>query len=399
MSSVPSASPTLEAGDLPLGRDRPDADRHHHRAASGTRRHPDPRVRRTPDHHVEPARRELGSPPSPPLGLDARDPPQGRRAGSAARWASALRRTNGRRNLIVAKPPASRRERILDILLFPVHVAIILTRAVANRFGWKLPGDARKERKAQRERRRLHRARRLRREEKRERARWRPGRQGCRQRQVWLKAKSKGRKQDRGGRRWRAPPAQGPCADRGIGSGRRRTLTFDMASAGSTSVDDYIAAQPEAACGQRSGTVRAASARRYREAEEVISYKIPAYRLPQGVVIWFAGWKGTIRSTPPPSRVVSALKLGICALTRSRRARIRFPCSIRRPAKLIGRIARLRAEEVAANAKGAASGKRWTRILRARQSRFARRKRASRATGGPRKPSRNRSAEFDAETC
>jgi hypothetical protein len=71
----------------------------------------------------------------------------------------ALRRTNGRRNLVVAKPPASHRERILDILLFPVHVAIILTRAVANRYGWKLPGDARKEQKAERERRRLRRVR------------------------------------------------------------------------------------------------------------------------------------------------------------------------------------------------------------------------------------------------
>ena len=78
----------------------------------------------------------------------------------------ALRRTNGRRNLVVAKPPASRRERVLDILLFPVHVAIILTRAVANRFGWKLPGDARKEQKAERGRRRLRRARRLRRKER-----------------------------------------------------------------------------------------------------------------------------------------------------------------------------------------------------------------------------------------
>jgi hypothetical protein len=80
----------------------------------------------------------------------------------------ALRRTNGRRNTAPPKPPASRRERILDILLFPIHVAIILTRAVANRFGWKLPGDARKEREAERERRRLHRARRRRRKAKRE---------------------------------------------------------------------------------------------------------------------------------------------------------------------------------------------------------------------------------------
>jgi hypothetical protein len=78
----------------------------------------------------------------------------------------ALRRTNGRRNLVIAKPPASRKERILDILLFPVHVAIILTRAVANRYGWKLPGDARKERKAERERRRLRRERHRRRNER-----------------------------------------------------------------------------------------------------------------------------------------------------------------------------------------------------------------------------------------
>jgi hypothetical protein len=78
----------------------------------------------------------------------------------------ALRRTNGRRNLVAAKPPASRRERVLDILLFPVHVAIIVTRALANRFGWKLPGDARKERKADRARRRMRRARRLRRKER-----------------------------------------------------------------------------------------------------------------------------------------------------------------------------------------------------------------------------------------
>ena len=74
----------------------------------------------------------------------------------------ALRRTNGRKNTDVVKPPASRKERILDVLLFPVHVAIILTRAVANRIGLKLPGDSRKEREAARARRRLHKGRRRR---------------------------------------------------------------------------------------------------------------------------------------------------------------------------------------------------------------------------------------------
>lgn len=78
----------------------------------------------------------------------------------------ALRRTNGRKNTDVVKPPASRRERILDILLFPVHIAIILTRAVARRLGIKLPGDSRKEREAARARRKLKRQRNKRRKER-----------------------------------------------------------------------------------------------------------------------------------------------------------------------------------------------------------------------------------------
>ncbi len=78
----------------------------------------------------------------------------------------ALRRTNGRKNTDVVKPPASRKERILDILLFPVHVAIILTRTVARRLGFKLPGDSRKEREAARERRRRNRVNRRRRKER-----------------------------------------------------------------------------------------------------------------------------------------------------------------------------------------------------------------------------------------
>jgi hypothetical protein len=78
----------------------------------------------------------------------------------------ALRRTNGRKNTDVVKPPASRRERILDILLFPVHIAIILTRAVARRLGIKLPGDSRKEREAARARKKLRHARDKRRRER-----------------------------------------------------------------------------------------------------------------------------------------------------------------------------------------------------------------------------------------
>jgi len=57
-----------------------------------------------------------------------------------------------------------------------------------------------------------------------------------------------------------------------------------------TSVDQYLATQPEAARAvltQVRGIIRKA----VPGAAEVISYQIPAYKLPGGVVIYFAGWK------------------------------------------------------------------------------------------------------------
>lgn len=46
---------------------------------------------------------------------------------------TALRRTNGRPDYFPPKPPASRRERVLDVLLFPVHVGLIISRALVQR--------------------------------------------------------------------------------------------------------------------------------------------------------------------------------------------------------------------------------------------------------------------------
>ena len=56
------------------------------------------------------------------------------------------------------------------------------------------------------------------------------------------------------------------------------------------SVDEYIASQPEAAQGVL-GRVRSAIREAVSGAEEVISYKIPAYMLHGGPVLYFAGWK------------------------------------------------------------------------------------------------------------
>jgi len=63
-----------------------------------------------------------------------------------------------------------------------------------------------------------------------------------------------------------------------------------MTKSNFSTVDEYIAAQPEAVqpileCVRR--TIRKALPR----AEEVISYKMPAYKLHGGIVLYFAGWK------------------------------------------------------------------------------------------------------------
>ncbi len=70
------------------------------------------------------------------------------------------------------------------------------------------------------------------------------------------------------------------------------------------SVDDYIAWQPASAQTvlQR---VRAAIRRAVPQAEEVISYNMPAYKLHGEVVICFAGWKNHYalsQPAPPWSR-------------------------------------------------------------------------------------------------
>jgi uncharacterized protein YdhG (YjbR/CyaY superfamily) len=59
------------------------------------------------------------------------------------------------------------------------------------------------------------------------------------------------------------------------------------------SVDDYIAAQPAAAQATLK-RVRSIIRRSLRGADEVISYKIPAYKLAGRPVIYFAGWMGTL---------------------------------------------------------------------------------------------------------
>jgi|SRR5580698_8747739 uncharacterized protein YdhG (YjbR/CyaY superfamily) len=125
------------------------------------------------------------------------------------------------------------------------------------------------------------------------------------------------------------------------------------AKTGFKSVDEYIASQPDAT--QRVlKRVRNAIRKAVPGAEEVISYKIPAYRFHGGPVLYLAGWKQHYSLYPASGTLVAALKDDLAPYQVSK-GTIRFPLSEPVPVKLIERIAKFRAKEVVAreNAKAA----------------------------------------------
>ena len=118
-----------------------------------------------------------------------------------------------------------------------------------------------------------------------------------------------------------------------------------MAKADFKSVDEYIASQPAAVQGIL-GRVRSAIREALPGAEEVISYQIPAYKLRGGRVLFFAGWKQHYSLYPAGERLVAAFRDELASYEVSK-GTIRFPLSQPVPVKLIGRIAKFRAKEVA----------------------------------------------------
>ena len=118
-----------------------------------------------------------------------------------------------------------------------------------------------------------------------------------------------------------------------------------MAKTDFKSVDEYIASQPEAVQGVLE-RVRSTIRKAVPQAEEVISYKIPAYKLQGGPVLYFAGWKQHFSLYPVTANVVAAFKDEIAPYL-VKKATLRFPLAQPVPVKLIGRIAKFRAKEVA----------------------------------------------------
>jgi uncharacterized protein YdhG (YjbR/CyaY superfamily) len=123
-------------------------------------------------------------------------------------------------------------------------------------------------------------------------------------------------------------------------------------------IDEYIAVQP-AATQMVLERVRGAIGKAVPDAEECISYQIPAYKLHGRVLLYFAGWKEHYSVYPASDAMVAAFPNEL-EQYRVSKGTLRFSLSESVPVKLIGRIAKFRADELAARkpAKAAAAKKR-----------------------------------------
>jgi uncharacterized protein YdhG (YjbR/CyaY superfamily) len=122
-----------------------------------------------------------------------------------------------------------------------------------------------------------------------------------------------------------------------------------MAKTRFTSIDEYISQQPpkvQRVLERLRGIIRNA----VPDAEETISYQIPAFKVGGRTVIYFAGWTEHY-SIYPSSRALETAFKDELALYEISKGTIRFPLSKPIPAKLIANIARFRAKETAALAK------------------------------------------------
>jgi uncharacterized protein YdhG (YjbR/CyaY superfamily) len=110
-------------------------------------------------------------------------------------------------------------------------------------------------------------------------------------------------------------------------------------------VGEYIRAKPPAVR-DALARVRSAIRRAVPEAEERISYGIPAYMLHGSAVLYFAGWKQHYSLYPARGPVAEAFKEDLAGYE-VENATIRFPLAEPVPSKLIERIAAFRAKQVA----------------------------------------------------
>jgi uncharacterized protein YdhG (YjbR/CyaY superfamily) len=106
-----------------------------------------------------------------------------------------------------------------------------------------------------------------------------------------------------------------------------------MAKTDVKTVDEYISAQPRAVQSVLK-RVRSIIRKAVPAAEEVISYKIPTYKLNGRVMLYFAGWKEHYSLYPSGDNLVAAFKDDLAPYEISK-GTIRFPLSEPVPVRLI----------------------------------------------------------------
>jgi uncharacterized protein YdhG (YjbR/CyaY superfamily) len=109
------------------------------------------------------------------------------------------------------------------------------------------------------------------------------------------------------------------------------------------SVEEYMASHPVAVRGTLE-LVRGAILKALPGADEVISYRMPTYKIDGELVLHFAGWKQHYSLYPVGERLITAFKDEL-ARYKVEKSTLRFPLSEPVPVKLIERIAKFRAKE------------------------------------------------------
>jgi uncharacterized protein YdhG (YjbR/CyaY superfamily) len=128
-----------------------------------------------------------------------------------------------------------------------------------------------------------------------------------------------------------------------------------------TTIDEYISAFPPKVRAIL-GKIRATISEAAPDAQEVISYRMPAFKQ-QGVLLYFAAFKAHIGLFPPVSGEPSLEKA--LAPYRGPKRNLRFPLDRPIPYGLIRRIARLRVKQNAAKTIATArASKRMTKTLK-----------------------------------
>lgn len=138
---------------------------------------------------------------------------------------------------------------------------------------------------------------------------------------------------------------------------------MDEQRAGSSSVDAYIVACPAEVQGRLQAlraTIRAAAP----EAEEVISYQMPTFRL-HGNLVHFAAHKGHIGFYPTPSGI-AAFQERLARYSSSKGA-VQFPLDEPLPLDLVVEMVRFRVAENVAAAEAKALQRKASRARRGGQ--------------------------------